>query len=109
MAKGLLLKGDLELELVLLCKDKPTICLLKKVSDNLVSQLKVLTSDSDSITVIRRGGASSVKSCLRSFYTFSRHLVVFVQPHVTKGFSHLSLLWSESLGSVPKCVTHRTR
>lgn len=41
VAKGLLLKGDLDLELVLLCKDKPTINLLKKVSDNLVTQLKV--------------------------------------------------------------------
>lgn len=41
VAKGLLLKGDLDLELVLLCKDKPTINLLKKVSDNLGAQLKV--------------------------------------------------------------------
>ncbi|XP_020514006.2 interleukin enhancer-binding factor 3 homolog isoform X3 [Labrus bergylta] len=40
VAKGLLLKGDLDLELVLLCKDKPTIGLLKKVSENLVTQLK---------------------------------------------------------------------
>ncbi|XP_069460390.1 interleukin enhancer-binding factor 3 isoform X6 [Ambystoma mexicanum] len=38
VAKGLLLKGDLELELVLLCKDKPTIALLKKVADNLELQ-----------------------------------------------------------------------
>lgn len=44
VAKGLLLKGDLDLELVLLCKDKPTISLLKKVSENLVTQLKVRTS-----------------------------------------------------------------
>lgn len=41
VAKGLLLKGDLDLELVLLCKDKPTITLLKKVSENLAVQLKV--------------------------------------------------------------------
>lgn len=41
VAKGLLLKGDLDLELVLLCKDKPTINLLKKVSENLLTQLKV--------------------------------------------------------------------
>lgn len=40
VAKGLLLKGDLDLELVLLCKEKPTCSLLKKVSDNLVLQLK---------------------------------------------------------------------
>lgn len=43
VAKGLLLKGDLDLELVLLCKEKPTSCLLKKVSDNLILQLKVRT------------------------------------------------------------------
>lgn len=43
VAKGLLLKGDLDLELVLLCKEKPTISLLKKVSENLVTQLKVRT------------------------------------------------------------------
>lgn len=41
VAKGLLLKGDLDLELVLLCRDKPTGRLLKNVSENLVTQLKV--------------------------------------------------------------------
>lgn len=41
VAKGLLLKGDLDLELVLLCRDKPTGSLLKNVSENLVTQLKV--------------------------------------------------------------------
>ncbi|NXM65863.1 ILF3 factor, partial [Serilophus lunatus] len=39
VAKGLLLKGDLDLELVLLCKDKPTAKLLEKVADNLGVQL----------------------------------------------------------------------
>ncbi|NWU27917.1 ILF3 factor, partial [Dyaphorophyia castanea] len=41
VAKGLLLKGDLDLELVLLCKDKPTAKLLEKVADNLGEQLAV--------------------------------------------------------------------
>lgn len=41
VAKGLLLKGDLDLELVLLCKDKPTTTLLRKVAENLVVQLRV--------------------------------------------------------------------
>ena len=41
VAKGLLLKGDLDLELVLLCKDKPTAGLLNKVALNLAVQLKV--------------------------------------------------------------------
>lgn len=41
VAKGLLLKGDLDLELVLLCKEKPTTGLLEKVADNLGVQLAV--------------------------------------------------------------------
>ncbi|MEQ2214337.1 hypothetical protein XENOCAPTIV_001817 [Xenoophorus captivus] len=41
VAKGLLLKGDLDLELVLLCKDKPTINLLERVYENLVTQIQV--------------------------------------------------------------------
>lgn len=43
VAKGLLLKGDLDLELVLLCKEKPNNNLLKRVSENLLTQLKVRT------------------------------------------------------------------
>lgn len=43
VAKGLLLKGDLDLELVLLCRDKPTKSLLTKVKDNLAVQLAVRT------------------------------------------------------------------
>ncbi|KAM9746333.1 interleukin enhancer-binding factor 3 homolog [Menidia menidia] len=50
VAKGLLLKGDLDLELVLLCKDKPTTGLLKKVSDNLMMQLKNITEDKYVVT-----------------------------------------------------------
>ncbi|KAM4748057.1 interleukin enhancer-binding factor 3 isoform 2-T2 [Rhinophrynus dorsalis] len=45
VAKGLLLKGDLDLELVLLCKDKPTISLLKKVADNLVVQFATVSEE----------------------------------------------------------------
>ncbi|XP_050839869.1 interleukin enhancer-binding factor 3 isoform X3 [Serinus canaria] len=45
VAKGLLLKGDLDLELVLLCKDKPTAKLLEKVADNLGVQLAAITED----------------------------------------------------------------
>ncbi|XP_061568482.1 interleukin enhancer-binding factor 3 homolog isoform X3 [Cololabis saira] len=50
VAKGLLLKGDLDLELVLLCKEKPTINLLKKVSENLLAQLKTITEDKYVVT-----------------------------------------------------------
>ncbi|XP_024919953.1 interleukin enhancer-binding factor 3 homolog isoform X1 [Cynoglossus semilaevis] len=50
VAKGLLLKGDLDLELVLLCKDKPTVGLLKKVSENLEMQLKLIVEDKYVVT-----------------------------------------------------------
>lgn len=41
VAKGLLLKGDAELELVLLCSNKPTVTLLKQVAEKLLEQLEV--------------------------------------------------------------------
>uniref|UniRef100_A0A672JEN8 Interleukin enhancer binding factor 3a n=1 Tax=Salarias fasciatus TaxID=181472 RepID=A0A672JEN8_SALFA len=41
LAKGLLLKGDKSLELVLLCSNKPTITLLKQVAEKLAAQLEV--------------------------------------------------------------------
>lgn len=44
VANGLLLKGDKELELVLLCSDKPTITLLKQVAEKLTAQLEVNVS-----------------------------------------------------------------
>ncbi|KAK0141679.1 Interleukin enhancer-binding factor 3 [Merluccius polli] len=50
VAKGLLLKGDLHLELVLLCKDKPTNRLLGKVADNLSVQLKAVTEETYTVT-----------------------------------------------------------
>lgn len=41
LAKGLLLKGDLNLELVLLCFNKPTITLLNQVAESLLDHLEV--------------------------------------------------------------------
>ena len=41
VAKGLLLTGDLDLELVLLCADKPTGTLLTRVAELLDQQLQV--------------------------------------------------------------------
>lgn len=40
LAKGLLLKGDNSVELVVLCADKPTLTLLKKVVELLPVALK---------------------------------------------------------------------
>ena len=41
LAKGLLLHGDLNVQLVLLCSEKPTRTLLERVADNLPKQLAV--------------------------------------------------------------------
>lgn len=41
VAKGLLLKGDSNLELVLLCANKPTVSLLKQVAEKLATELEV--------------------------------------------------------------------
>ncbi|XP_039618712.1 spermatid perinuclear RNA-binding protein isoform X1 [Polypterus senegalus] len=45
VAKGLLIKGDMDLELVLMCKEKPTEALLCTVCDNLPPQIQKLTED----------------------------------------------------------------
>uniref|UniRef100_A0A8C1MI05 Interleukin enhancer binding factor 3b n=1 Tax=Cyprinus carpio TaxID=7962 RepID=A0A8C1MI05_CYPCA len=62
VAKGLLLKGDLDLELVLLCKDKPTITLLKKVSENLAVQLKVVTEEKYDVNPCIRDATIVIKN-----------------------------------------------
>lgn len=43
LAKGLLLRGDATVQLVVLCSDKPTITLLNQVANMLPAQLKVNT------------------------------------------------------------------
>ncbi|XP_023400715.1 spermatid perinuclear RNA-binding protein isoform X3 [Loxodonta africana] len=45
VAKGLLIKDDMDLELVLMCKDKPTETLLNTVRDNLPIQIQKLTEE----------------------------------------------------------------
>ncbi|XP_038549571.1 interleukin enhancer-binding factor 3 homolog isoform X1 [Micropterus salmoides] len=73
VAKGLLLKGDLDLELVLLCKDKPTINLLKNVSDNLVTQLKA-TEDKYVVTQNIREASIVIKNTKEPPLTLTIHL-----------------------------------
>lgn len=41
LAKGLVLTGDLSVQLVVMCAEKPTRTLLEKVIDNLPKQLAV--------------------------------------------------------------------
>ncbi|XP_062869782.1 spermatid perinuclear RNA-binding protein [Trichomycterus rosablanca] len=45
VAKGLLIKGDMDLELVLMCREKPTHTLLSTVCDNLPVQIQKLTEE----------------------------------------------------------------
>ncbi|XP_010772316.1 spermatid perinuclear RNA-binding protein-like, partial [Notothenia coriiceps] len=45
VAKGLLIKGDMDLELVLMCREKPTKVLLYTVSANLPLQIQTMTED----------------------------------------------------------------
>lgn len=48
LAKGLLLHGDLNVRLVVLCSEKPTRTLLERVADNLPKQLSVLAESQKS-------------------------------------------------------------
>ncbi|XP_073685433.1 spermatid perinuclear RNA-binding protein isoform X1 [Garra rufa] len=45
VAKGLLIKDDMDLELVLMCREKPTETLLSTVCDNLPLQIEKLTEE----------------------------------------------------------------
>ncbi|XP_077162998.1 spermatid perinuclear RNA-binding protein isoform X1 [Paroedura picta] len=45
VAKGLLIKDDMDLELVLMCQEKPTEALLSLVKDNLPIQIQKLTEE----------------------------------------------------------------
>ncbi|KAM4616261.1 spermatid perinuclear RNA-binding protein-like isoform 2-T2 [Polymixia lowei] len=45
VAKGLLIKGDMDLDLVLMCREKPTKLLLFTISANLPLQIQTLTED----------------------------------------------------------------
>ncbi|XP_077398877.1 spermatid perinuclear RNA-binding protein isoform X2 [Vanacampus margaritifer] len=50
VAKGLLIKGDMDLELVLMCSDKPTQTLLDSVCHNLPGQIEKLTEEKYEVT-----------------------------------------------------------
>ncbi|KAM3845255.1 interleukin enhancer-binding factor 3 isoform 8-T8 [Vipera latastei] len=74
VAKGLLLKGDLDLELVLLCKEKPTIGLLEKVADNLSTQLAAITEDKYEIIQSVSDAAITIKNTKEPPLTLTIHL-----------------------------------
>ncbi|KAM4603667.1 interleukin enhancer-binding factor 3a [Polymixia lowei] len=74
VAKGLLLKGDVDLELVLLCSNKPTVTLLKQVAELLSEQLEVVTEDKYEIIQSPEDAAIFVKSTKELVFTLTIHL-----------------------------------
>ncbi|KAM9363603.1 interleukin enhancer-binding factor 3-like [Symphorus nematophorus] len=73
VAKGLLLKGDKDLELVLLCANKPTITLLEQVAEKLTAQLE--ESSAGTYTVSQcPGDATVVVTSAKSSLTLTIHL-----------------------------------
>lgn len=69
VAKGLLIKGDMDLELVLMCRDKPTQTLLDTVCHNLPTQIQV------------RGYTQLHTSRVPGFQLLSNQLLKIVQTH----------------------------
>ncbi|XP_029906890.1 interleukin enhancer-binding factor 3-like isoform X2 [Myripristis murdjan] len=74
VAKGLLLKGDLDLELVLLCSNKPTVTLLQQVAETLTEQLKVVTEEKYEVIQNLEDAAIVVKSTKELALTLTIHL-----------------------------------
>ncbi|XP_031688260.1 interleukin enhancer-binding factor 3 homolog [Oncorhynchus kisutch] len=74
VAKGLLLKGDMDLELVLLCTEKPTVTLLKKVAENLSTQIELVTEDKYEVTQIPEEAEIVIKSIKEPVLTLTIHL-----------------------------------
>ena len=62
LAKGLLLHGDLNVQLVLLCSEKPTRTLLERVADNLPKQLAACEASEEGFEKVTRF-LDSVSSC----------------------------------------------
>lgn len=74
VAKGLLLKGDKDLELVLLCSSKPTITLLGQVAEKLTAQLEASSAGTYTISQCPEDAAISVTSTKESALTLTIHL-----------------------------------
>ncbi|XP_078022479.1 interleukin enhancer-binding factor 3-like isoform X2 [Epinephelus lanceolatus] len=74
VAKGLLLKGDKELELVLLCSNKPTITLLNQVSEKLSEQLEASSAGTYTVTPCPGDATLVVTTTKESALTLTIHL-----------------------------------
>ncbi|XP_072539342.1 interleukin enhancer-binding factor 3a [Salminus brasiliensis] len=74
VAKGLLLKQDLDLELVLLCSDVPTSTLLERISNKLTEVLKTQADDEYVVTTSAADVAVLVKSVKEPVLKLQVHL-----------------------------------
>ncbi|KAM7393740.1 hypothetical protein PAMP_020590 [Pampus punctatissimus] len=74
VAKGLLLKGDKDLELVLLCSNKPTVTLLNQVAEKLIAQLEAISAGTYTVSQRPGDAAIIVKSTMESILTLTIHL-----------------------------------
>ncbi|XP_076150850.1 interleukin enhancer-binding factor 3a isoform X2 [Alosa pseudoharengus] len=74
VAKGLLLKGDLQVELVLLCKDVPTNSLLMMVTGKLSIQLKGLAGEEYTVTPNPKEACITIKSTAEPVLTLTVHV-----------------------------------
>ncbi|XP_056401185.1 zinc finger RNA-binding protein isoform X2 [Hyla sarda] len=64
LAKGLLLRGDRNVSLVLLCAEKPTKTLLTRIADNLPKQLAVICPEKYEVACSIPEGAIILNSCV---------------------------------------------
>uniref|UniRef100_UPI0037E798B6 interleukin enhancer-binding factor 3-like isoform X2 n=1 Tax=Semicossyphus pulcher TaxID=241346 RepID=UPI0037E798B6 len=74
VAKGLLLKEDIDLELVLLCSNKPTVTLLQQVAEKLTAQLETSSAGTYTVSQCPGDAALVVTSNKESVLTLTIHL-----------------------------------
>lgn len=64
LAKGLLLRGDRNVNLVLLCSEKPSKSLLSRIAENLPKQLAVISPEKYDIKCAVSEAAIILNSCV---------------------------------------------
>uniref|UniRef100_A0A8C7YVZ0 Interleukin enhancer binding factor 3b n=1 Tax=Oryzias sinensis TaxID=183150 RepID=A0A8C7YVZ0_9TELE len=108
VAKGLLLKGDLDLELVLLCREKPTTELLRKVAENLSAQLKLITEEKYVVTQDIQEASIVIQNTKEPPLTLTIHLtspLVREEMEKTTAGETLSVIDPPDVLDRQKCLT----
>uniref|UniRef100_A0A3P9LK48 Interleukin enhancer binding factor 3 n=1 Tax=Oryzias latipes TaxID=8090 RepID=A0A3P9LK48_ORYLA len=108
VAKGLLLKGDLDLELVLLCREKPTTDLLRKVAENLSAQLKLITEEKYVVTQDIQEASIVIQNTKEPPLTLTIHLtspLVREEMEKTTAGETLSVIDPPDVLDRQKCLT----